>query len=78
MRETDNESNPVLMTISADGLMAVDLTNTGAASTGDSVTVTLSDGTALTGTVASAAGDTMVVTFSENGSKRSNKEGSVY
>ncbi len=63
--ETDNESNPVLMTISADGLMAVDLTNTGAASTGDSVTVTLSDGTALTGTVASAAGDTMVVTFSD-------------
>ena len=63
--ETDNESNPVLMTISADGLMAVDLTNTGSAAAGDSVTVTLSDGTALTGNVASAAGDTVVVTFSD-------------
>jgi multidrug efflux pump subunit AcrA (membrane-fusion protein) len=58
-----------LMVISADGKMAVDLNNSGALSTGASVTVTLSDGTEETGTVASAAGDTVTITLTDNGPK---------
>jgi len=56
-----------LMVISADGKMAVDLNNSGALSAGDSVTVTLSDGTEEAGTVASAAGDTVTIILTDDG-----------
>lgn len=56
-----------LMTISADGYLAVNLSNSGSAAAGDAVTVTLSDGTTVSGTVESAAGDTVTVLLTDEG-----------
>lgn len=55
-----------LMLLSLDGYMAVDVPASGLAA-GDSVTVTLSDGTKKTGEVDSVIGDTCTVTLTDNG-----------
>lgn len=55
-----------LAVISLDGYMAFDLT-TDALSKGDTMAVTLSDGSAVSGTVESAVGGTAVVLISDNG-----------
>lgn len=55
-----------LMLLSVDGLMAVDILSN-SLSTGNSVTVTLSDGTTKTGTVESASGGSCTITLTDNG-----------
>ena len=61
------EKNGSLLTISVDGLMAVDLENASGISKGDTVKVMLSDGTEENGTVASVTGTTATVTISDDG-----------
>jgi multidrug efflux pump subunit AcrA (membrane-fusion protein) len=56
-----------LALISLDGLMAVDFETTTAASVGDTVSVTLSDGSTLEGTVQSVKDGTMTVTVTDDG-----------
>ena len=58
--------NGALALLSVDGYMAVDFESDGCAR-GDSVTVTLSDGTAVEGTVESATLGTVTVLVSDNG-----------
>ena len=58
--------NGALALLSVDGYMAVDFESDGCAR-GDSVTVTLSDGTAVKGTVESATLGTVTVLVSDNG-----------
>lgn len=55
-----------LLILSLDGYMAVDIETT-AVSAGDSVTVTLSDGSTVSGTVESSAGGTAVILVTDNG-----------
>ncbi len=55
-----------LALLSLDGLMSVRV-ETDAATAGESVTVTLSDGTAKSGTVESAADGTAIITLTDNG-----------
>lgn len=59
--------DPVLMTLSVDGNMAVDLTNTSGVSEGDKVTVTVSGGSAYTGTCESVSGNKVTITLTDNG-----------
>lgn len=59
-------SSGSLLLLSLDGYMAVDI-ETESLSAGDSVTVTLSDGTEVSGTVESSAGGTAVVLITDNG-----------
>lgn len=56
-----------LVVISADGLMSVSLPKSTAAARGDTVNVTLSDGSVVTGTVATITGNTMTVTIDDDG-----------
>lgn len=58
--------NGALALLSLDGYMAVDI-ETDALATGDSVTVTLSDGDKLTGTVENAAAGSATVLVTDNG-----------
>ncbi len=58
-----------LMLLSLDGLMAADIETTADLSAGDSVTVTLSDGTELAGRVDKAAGGSVTVTVTDDGTQ---------
>lgn len=60
-------SEGALMLLSIDGKMAVDLRNLSGVAVGDSVTVTLSDGTARTGTVETLESGVGTVLFSDGG-----------
>ncbi|MCD8232483.1 MAG: HlyD family efflux transporter periplasmic adaptor subunit, partial [Clostridiales bacterium] len=59
--------NEALMLLSLDGYMAVSLETDAEISTGDSVDVTLSDGTIVSGKVESLTNKTVVVVISDNG-----------
>ena len=56
-----------LLELSLDGLMAVKLESVTGATEGDSVTVTLSDGSIVSGTVESTEENTCIVTVTDNG-----------
>lgn len=56
-----------LMELSLDGMMAVSIEKTESVNTGDSVSVTLSDGTVLTGTVDGQEGSNTIITVTDNG-----------
>lgn len=56
-----------LIELSLDGLMAVKLENVTGATAGDTVTVTLSDGSTVSGTVESVEENSCVVTLTDNG-----------
>ena len=56
-----------LMELSLDGLMAVKLENVTGVTAGDTVTVTLSDGSTVSGAIESAEENTCVVTLTDNG-----------
>ncbi|MEE3419645.1 MAG: HlyD family efflux transporter periplasmic adaptor subunit [Lachnospiraceae bacterium] len=56
-----------LVVISADGLMSVSLPKSTAVTKGDTVNVTLSDGTVVEGTVATISSNTMTVTIDDDG-----------
>ena len=56
-----------LMELSLDGYMAVSVEKTDSVDTGDSVLVTLSDGTVLTGTVAAQENGSTIITVTDNG-----------
>ena len=56
-----------LIELSLDGLMAVKLESVTGVTTGDTVTVTLSDGSTVSGTVESAEENSCVVTLTDNG-----------
>ena len=56
-----------LMEISTDGLMAVEIETDTTLNPADSVSVTLSDGTAVTGTVEQIKGNSAVVTLTDDG-----------
>lgn len=58
-----------LLILSIDDLMAVTLENVSGVSTGDEVTVTLSDGTEEEGDVESVSGSTCVVTLTDDGAE---------
>ncbi|MCD8333378.1 MAG: efflux RND transporter periplasmic adaptor subunit, partial [Clostridiales bacterium] len=59
--------NEALMLLSLDGYMAVSMETDAEISTGDSVDVTLSDGTIVSGKVESLTNKTVVVVISDNG-----------
>ncbi len=59
--------NEALMLLSLDGYMAVSIDTSADISAGDSVNVTLSDGTVVSGKVESMASTTAVITISDNG-----------
>ncbi len=59
--------NGALMLISLDGLMAADIETDAEVAAGDTVTVTLSDGTELEGTVQSTGNAKVTVTVTDNG-----------
>lgn len=59
--------NGVLMLLSLDGKMAADFTGVSGVAAGDTVTVTLSDGTVKEGSVESVSGADCTVTFSDDG-----------
>ncbi|MCD7982435.1 MAG: HlyD family efflux transporter periplasmic adaptor subunit [Clostridiales bacterium] len=59
--------NEALMLLSLDGYMAVSIDTSADISAGDSVNVTLSDGTVVSGKVESMASTTAVITVSDNG-----------
>lgn len=61
------EKNGALLLLSLDGKMAVDIEASSGLSAGDTVTVTLSDGTEKDGTVESIQGNKAVVTVTDNG-----------
>lgn len=56
-----------LLELSLDGLMAVKLENVSGVTAGDTVTVTLSDGTTVSGTVESTEDNSCIVTVTDNG-----------
>ena len=56
-----------LLELSLDGLMAVKLENVSGVTAGDTVTVTLSDGTTVFGTVESTEDNSCIVTVTDNG-----------
>ncbi|MBU5480064.1 HlyD family efflux transporter periplasmic adaptor subunit [Blautia sp. MSJ-19] len=56
-----------LMELSLDGLMAVKLESVTGVTAGDTVTVTLSDGSSVSGTVESTEENTCIVTVTDNG-----------
>lgn len=56
-----------LAVLSLDGMMAVDISRSSDLSAGDSVIVTLSDGTEITGWVESNLGGTLVITVTDEG-----------
>ncbi len=60
-------SDSTLMLLSLDGLMALDIEVSDGMSTGDGVTVTLSDGTQTPGRVSNISDGTATVTVSDNG-----------
>lgn len=59
--------NGALMLLSLDGKMAADFTGVSGVAAGDTVTVTLSDGTVKEGSVESVSGADCTVTFSDDG-----------
>ena len=59
--------NGALMQLSLDGKMAADFTGVSGVAAGDTVTVTLSDGTVKEGSVESVSGADCTVTFSDDG-----------
>lgn len=59
--------NGALMLLSLDGKMAADFTGVSGVASGDTVTVTLSDGTVKEGSVESVSGADCTVTFSDDG-----------
>lgn len=59
--------NGALMLVSLDGKMAADLTGVSGLAAGDTLTVTLSDGTVKEGSVESVSGADCTVTFSDDG-----------
>lgn len=59
--------NGALMPLSLDGKMAADFTGVSGVAAGDTVTVTLSDGTVKEGSVESVSGADCTVTFSDDG-----------
>ncbi len=61
--------NGALMLISLDGLMAADIETDAAATAGDTVSVTLSDGSVIDGTVAGIADGIVTVTVTDNGTE---------
>lgn len=65
--ETVMLEHGALAVLSLDGKMAVELTTDQGISTGDTVTVTLSDGTAVAGRVESALGGVCVITVEDEG-----------
>ena len=56
-----------LLELSMDGLMAVKLESVTGVTAGDSVTVTISDGSTVAGTVESTEENTCIVTLTDNG-----------
>lgn len=67
------EKKGALLVLSIDGRMAVELTDVSGVSTGDTVTVTLPDGTEEEGTVESVADGVCVVTLTDDGPKMGEK-----
>lgn len=67
------EKKGALLVLSIDGRMAVELTDVSGVSAGDTVTVTLPDGTEEEGTVESVADGVCVVTLTDDGPKMGEK-----
>lgn len=67
------EKKGALLVLSIDGRMAVELTDVSGVSAGDTVTVTLPDGTEEEGTVESMADGVCVVTLTDDGPKMGEK-----